>query len=114
MLVYELISLEDIHNVTKVQEHAIAGHKMWYIHKNHSCDELTQILTGQIDTPDQWIFVKFANLYCDTIVTIVHETFHAVGTEIEPDTDEDSTTSDEEELIIGRCVCGHPVPDPDV
>ena len=110
MLLYNLISLEDIQNVAKVQEHALAGHKMWYIHKNHSCDELNQILTGQIDTPDQWIFVRFANRYWETIATILHDTFHAVGTEIEADTDEDST-SDEEELIIGRCVCGHPVPD---
>ena len=111
MHAYNLITLEDIQNVPKVREHALAGDKMWYIHKDHSCHELNEILTGEIDTPDQWIFVLFANGYRETIATIVHETFHAVGTEIDADSDEDNTTSDEEELIIGRCVCEHPVPD---
>ena len=114
MLAYNLITLEDIQNVTKVQAHALAGNKMWYIHKDHSCQELNQILTGEMDTPDHWIFVRYANRYRETIATIVHDTFHVVGTEIETDSDEDSTTSDEEEEIIGRCVCGHPVPPPDV
>ena len=115
MLLYELITLDDIHKVTKVQEHALnADDQMWYIHINHSCQELTDIITGQIHTPDQWIIVRYANMYREAIVKIVHEAFHAIGTEIDADTDEDSTTSDEEELVIGTCVCGHPVHPPDV
>ena len=109
MLLYELITLDDIHNVTKVQEHALnPDYRMWYIHKDHSCEEQTDIITGQIDTPDQWIIVRYADMYREAIVKIVHEAFHANGTEIDADTDEDSTTSDEKELVIGRCVCGYP------
>ena len=115
MMLYELITLEDVHNVTKVKDYALnPAYKMWYIHKDHSCEELTDIISGQIDTPDQWIIVRYDDMYREILVQIVHEAFHAIGTEIDADTDEDSTTSDEEELIIGRCVCGHPVPDPDM
>ena len=115
MMLYELITLEDVHNVTKVKDYALnPAYKMWYIHKDHSCEELTEIISGQIDTPDQWIIVKYDNMYRDILVQIVHEAFHAIGTEIDGDTDEDSTTSAEEESVIGTCVCGHPVHPPDV
>ena len=77
--------------------------------QDHSCEELTDIISGQIDTPDQWIIVRYDDKYRDILVQIVHEAFHAIGTEIDADTDEDSTTSAEEELVIGACVCGHPV-----
>ena len=115
MMLYELITLEDVHNVTKVKDYALnTAYKMWYIHKDHSCEELTEIISGQIDTPDQWIIVRYDDMYREILVQIVHEAFHAIETEIDADTDEDSTTSAEEELVIGVCVCGHPVHPPDV
>ena len=53
-------------------------------------------------------------MYREILVQIVHEAFHAIGTEIDADTDEDSTTSAEEESVIGTCVSGHPAHPPDV